>query len=44
MDIGKPYSYFVRKVSKNKFEMLEITDLTEDKTKIGKRNWKQFSM
>jgi hypothetical protein len=44
MDIGKPYSYFVKKVSKNKFEMLEITDLTEDKTKIGKRNWKQFSM
>jgi hypothetical protein len=44
MDIGKPYSYFVRKVSKNKFKMLEITDLTEDKTKIGKRNWKQFSI
>lgn len=44
MDIGKPYSYFVKKVSKNKFEMLEITDLTEDSTKLGKRNWKQFSM
>jgi hypothetical protein len=44
MDIGKPYSYFVRKVSRNKFKMLEITDLTEDTTKIGKRNWKQFSM
>ena len=44
MDIGKPYSYFVKKVSKDKFEMLEITDLTQDKTKIGKRNWKQFSM
>ncbi|MEO8712208.1 MAG: hypothetical protein ABI405_08810 [Parafilimonas sp.] len=44
MDIGKPYSYFVRKISKGKFEMLEITNLTDDKTKIGKRNWKQFSM
>ena len=44
MHIGKPYSYFVRKVSKNKFKMLEITDLTDDTTKIGKRNWKQFSM
>ena len=44
IEIGKPYSYFVRKVSKNKFKMLEITDLTEDTTKIGKRNWKQFSM
>jgi hypothetical protein len=44
MDIGKPYNYFVRKVSKNKFKMLEITDLTDDSTKIGKRNWKQFSM
>jgi hypothetical protein len=44
MDIGKPYSYFVRKISKNKFKMLEITDLTDDTTKIGKRNWKHFSM
>ncbi len=44
MDIGKPYNYFVKKVNKNKFEMLEITDLTDNKTKIGKRNWKQFSM
>jgi hypothetical protein len=44
MNIGKPFSYFVRKVSKNKFKMLEITDLTDDTTKIGKRNWKQFSM
>jgi len=44
MDEEKPYSYWVKKVSKNKFKMLEITDLTEDKTKIGKRNWKQFSM
>jgi hypothetical protein len=44
MELGKPYSYFVKKVSKNKFKMLEITDLIEDKTKIGKRNWKQFSM
>lgn len=44
MNLEKPYSYFVRKISKNKFKMLEITDLTEDKTKIGKQNWKQFSM
>jgi hypothetical protein len=44
MDIGKPFSYFVRKVRKNRFKMLEITDLTDDTTKIGKRNWKQFSM
>jgi len=43
MDIGKPFSYFVRKTAKNKFEMLEITDLA-DKDKIGKRNWLQFSM
>jgi hypothetical protein len=44
MDIGKPYSYFVKKISKGKFAMLEITDSTDDKTKIGKRNWKKFSM
>jgi hypothetical protein len=44
MDIGKPYSYFVKKLSKGKFEMLEITDLTDDKSKIRKRNWKKFNM
>ncbi|WP_133054055.1 hypothetical protein [Niastella yeongjuensis] len=44
MDIDKPYSYFVKKISKNKFKMLEITDLTPDTAKIGKRNWIRFSL
>ena len=44
MDIGKPYTYFVKKLGKSKFTMLEITDLTDDRSKIGKRNWKQFLM
>ncbi len=35
---------FVKKLGKGKFSMLEITDLTDDRTKIGKRNWKQFLM
>ena len=44
MNNGKPYSYFVKKTGKNKFEMLEITDLTKDKAKIGKPNWIKFPM
>jgi hypothetical protein len=44
MNNGKPYSSFVKKTSKNKFEMLEITNLTNDKTKVGKPNWIKFSM
>jgi hypothetical protein len=44
MDIRKPFTYFVRKMGKNQFEMLEITDLTKNKTKIGKCNWLKFTM
>ncbi len=44
MTYDKPFSSLVRKLSKNKFEMFEITDLTEDSTKTGKGNWKRFSM
>ena len=44
MDIEKPFTYYVKKKHKGKFEMLEITDLTEDTIKIGKPNWKQFSI
>lgn len=44
VDEKKPFSYYVQKVSKNKFKMLEITDLTDDKSKIGKQNWKHFRM
>jgi hypothetical protein len=40
----KPYNSFVRKRRRNKFEMLEITDLTSDKRSIGKPRWLQFSM
>jgi len=44
MSYGKPFSSYIRKIRKNKFEMLEITDLTDDKAKIGKENWKKFSL
>jgi hypothetical protein len=44
MTYDLPYSTYVKKISKGKFEMLEITDLTDDSTKIGKRNWRKFSM
>jgi hypothetical protein len=43
MDIKKPFSYWVRKTGKNKFEMLQITDLTT-KQKIGKKDWLKFTM
>ena len=43
MDVNKPYSSWVRKTNKNKFEMLQITDLTE-KNKIGKKDWLKFTM
>jgi hypothetical protein len=43
MDIEKPFSFWVRKTAKNKFEMLQITDLTE-KAKVGKKDWLKFSM
>lgn len=43
-DEKKPYKDFIKKTEKNKFQMLEITDLSDDKTKIGKPNWLLFSM
>lgn len=43
MDIKKPFSYWIRKTGKNKFEMLQITDLTTA-TKIGKPDWLRFTM
>ena len=43
MDINKPFSTWIRKVSKNKFEMLEITDLSE-KTKIVEKVWLKFTI
>jgi hypothetical protein len=42
-DSTKPYSSYVRKTSKNQFEMLEVTDLT-DKEYIGKEHWIKFSI
>jgi hypothetical protein len=44
MSCKVPFSNYVRKTGKGKFEMLEITDLTENKAKAGKKNWLQFSM
>ncbi len=35
---------YVRKISKGKFEMLEITDLTNNKSKIGKKNWLKYEI
>ena len=43
MDVNKPLSSWVKKTSKNKFEMLQITDLTE-KSKIGKKDWLKFEV
>jgi hypothetical protein len=43
MDVKKPFSYWVKKTGKNKFEMLQITDLTTE-SKIGKKDWVKFSM
>lgn len=42
MDVNKPYSSWVRKTGKNKFEMLQITDITK-KSKVGKKDWLKFS-
>jgi hypothetical protein len=44
MSYDKPFSHYVRKNGKNRFEMLEVTDLTNDKSKIGKPNWIKFSL
>lgn len=44
MNYKKPFSQLVKKTSKNKFKMFEITDSTDDSTKIRKPNWKEFSM
>ncbi|MES2778169.1 MAG: hypothetical protein V4722_28595 [Bacteroidota bacterium] len=44
MDSKKPLRSFVRKTGRRKFEMLEITDLGQDRTKVGKPNWIQFKM
>lgn len=38
------YDNYVKKTGKGAFEMLEITDLTKDKSKIGKKNWLKFKM
>jgi hypothetical protein len=43
MDIEKPFSYWVRKTGKNKFEMLQITDLADHPYK-RKRQWLKFAM
>lgn len=43
MDVDKPFSHWVRKTGKNKFEMLQITDLTE-KNRIGKKDWLKFTV
>ncbi len=44
VDEENPFTYYVRKIKRNKFQMLEITDLTGDTSKIRKPNWKQFTM
>lgn len=38
------FNNYIRKISKGKFEMLEITDLTEDRSKIGQKNWLRFKI
>lgn len=43
-DDAKPYNSFIKKTGKKKFEMLEITDMTEDKSKAGQPNWIRFTM
>jgi hypothetical protein len=35
---------YIKKTGKGKFEMLEITDLTDDKSKVGKKNWLKFEL
>ena len=35
---------YIKKTGKGTFELLEITDLTNDKSKIGKKNWLKFNM
>jgi hypothetical protein len=44
MDRNRPFQTCVRKTGKKKFQMLQITDLTDDKSKIGKLNWLNFAM
>lgn len=43
MDVNKPFSSWVKKTEKNKFEMLQITDLTTA-PKVGKKDWLKFEM
>jgi hypothetical protein len=38
------FKSYVRKTGKGNFQMLEITDLTEDTSKIGKKNWLEFKL
>jgi hypothetical protein len=44
MNYDTSFASYVKKTTKNKFKMFEITDLVEDKTKIGKPNWLEFSI
>jgi hypothetical protein len=43
MDTEKPFSYWVKKIGKNNFKMLQITDLTDKPYKM-KRQWLKFVM
>jgi hypothetical protein len=43
-DSTKPYSYYVKKIRKNQFEMLEITDLPENPKYARKPHWIKFIM
>jgi hypothetical protein len=43
-EYGADFSRFVKKTGKNRFEMLEVTDLTEDTSKAGKANWLKFTL
>lgn len=43
-DSTKPYSYFVKKIDKKQFKMLEITDLPKDPKFAYKPHWIKFSM
>jgi hypothetical protein len=38
------YKPYIKKTGKSTFKMLEITDITEDTTRIGKPNWIKFSI
>ena len=43
-DLEKEFGEYIVKTSKNRFKMLEITDLVQDTSFIGKKHWLNFSI